>query len=393
MSPTNAVSIRPAAGEHPPAAPVSGSARLTRNAIVVLAVIAAAWALQWAKPLFVPLVLGAFITFWLTPLVDRLERWRIRRSIGAGLVLILLVGAVVAIAYSVRDDAVALINGLPDAARHAQAIVNDAMRDRDGWLHHLRNALNQVGPLAQSVKGAAAAPAAAAPLAPVDMPATLIHWSRAAIAAVVNSGLVLFLVYFLLAAGDLFKRRLVTAISGGLSRRRITVTMLEQVGQQLQRYLVVLAVTNAVIGILTWLVFRAFGVEHAGVWGVAAAVLHVVPYVGAAAIAAASALVASVQLESITQGLLVGASTLAISTIVGMLLTTWLASRASAMNSAAVFVGLLFWGWLWGIAGLLLGTPLMMAMKVMLDHIAPMRAVSSFMSGSVEEEKALQSRG
>lgn len=391
MPPTNAVPIRSGAADNPPAAPASVSVRLTRNAVLVLAVVAVAWALQWAKPLLVPLVLGVFITFWLTPLVDRLERWHIHRSIGAGLVLLLLVCAVAVIAYSLRDDATALIGGLPEAARHAKTIVNDALRDPDGWLHHLRSAVNQVAPLGQAAKGSAAAPVAAG--TQVDMPTALMHGSQVAMSALVNSGLVLFLVYFLLSSGDLFKRRLLTAISGGLSRRRITVTMLEQVGQQLQRYLIVLAVTNAAIGVLTYFLFRAFGVEHAGVWGVATGVLHVVPYVGAVAIAAASALVASVQFESLAQGLLVGGLTLVISTVVGMLLTTWLASRASAMNSAAVFVGLLFWGWLWGIAGLLLGTPLMMAMKAMLDHIAPMRAVSSFMSATIEDEKALQSRG
>jgi predicted PurR-regulated permease PerM len=357
----------------------------------MLAIIAGLWALQWAKLLLVPLVLGIFITFWLTPLVDRLERWRIQRSIGAALVLILLVAALAAIGYSLRDDAIALFNGLPNAAVHAQSIVNDAFRDHDGWLHHLRSALNQVAPAAPGGKVSPSTQAMTA--SPMDVPGALLLGSRAAVTAVVNFALVLFLVYFLLVAGDLFKRRLLTALSGGLSRRRVTVTMLEQVGQQLQRYLVVLAITNTVIGVLTWLVFRAFGVEHAGVWGVAAAVLHVVPYGGAAAIAAASALVASVQFESLTQGLLVGVTTLVISTVVGMWLTTWLASRASAMNSAAVFVGLLFWGWLWGIAGLLLGTPIMMAMKAMLDHIAPMRAVSSFMSATIEEEKPLQARG
>ena len=366
------------------------SAGLTRRAVLIIAVIAVLWAIRWLKPVLVPLVLGIFITFWLTPLVDRLERWRVHRSIGAALVLLVLVSGVGVSGYALRDDATSLVNGLPDAARHVQGIFNEALSDRSGWLHHLRTALNQVS----TAPGASvAAPAQGIAGGSVDMQGTLIHWSRAAVAAVVNFGLVLFLVYFMLAAGDLFKRRLLTVMSGGLSRRRVTVAMLEQIGRQLQRYLVVLVVTNMTIGVLTGLAFAAFGVEHAAVWGVAAAIIHVVPYAGSAVIAGASGLIVAVQFESVGQGLAIAGVSLLISTLVGMLLTTWLASRASAMNSAAVFVGLLVWGWLWGISGLLLGTPLMMAAKVLLEHIAPMRALNIFMSGNAGVEKALQSRG
>ncbi|MGH8264931.1 MAG: AI-2E family transporter [Steroidobacterales bacterium] len=323
------------------------SAGLTRRAVLIIAAIAVLWAVRWLKPVLVPLVLGIFITFWLTPLVDWLERWRVRRSIGAALVLLILVSGVGVSGYALRDDATSLMNGLPDAARHAQGIFNEALSDRTGWLHHLRTALNQVS----TAPGTSVAPPAEAIAGgSVDMQGALIHWSRAAVAAVVNFGLVLFLVYFLLAAGDLFKRRLLTVMSGGISRRRVTVTMLEQIGQQLQRYLVVLVVTNMAIGVLTGLAFAALGVEHAAVWGVATAIIHVVPYAGSAVIAGASGLIAAVQFESVAQGLAVAGVSLLISTLVGMLLTTWLASRASAMNSAAVFVGLLFWGWLWGIS-------------------------------------------
>lgn len=379
-----------AAGESASEEAAPRSAGLTRKAVLIIAVIAVLWAIRWLKPVLVPLVLGIFITFWLTPLVDWLERWRVHRSIGAALVLLALVSGVGMLGYTLRDDTASLINGLPDAARHVQGIFNDALKDRSGWLHHLRTALNQVS----TVPGATvSAPASGIAGSGVDMQGTLIHWSRAAVAAVVNFGLVLFLVYFLLAAGDLFKRRLFTVMSGGLSRRRVTIAMLEQIGQQLQRYLLVLIVTNIAIGLLTGFAFAALGVEHAAVWGVATAIIHVVPYAGSAVIAGASGLIAAVQFESVGQGLAVAGVSLLISTLVGMLLTTWLASRASAMNSAAVFVGLLFWGWLWGISGLLLGTPIMMAAKVLLDHIAPMRALSIFMSGNAVTEKALQSRG
>jgi len=101
-----------AAGESAAEGEAPRSAGLTRKAVPIIAVIAVLWAIRWLKPVLVPLVLGIFITFWLTPLVDWLERWRVHRSNGA--------------------------------ARHVQGIFNEALSDRSGWLHHLRTALNQV---------------------------------------------------------------------------------------------------------------------------------------------------------------------------------------------------------------------------------------------------------
>lgn len=353
-------------------------AATTRNAVLVVAVIAVIWMLSWARAFAIPLVVGIFIAFWLTPLVDLLERVHIPRALAAAMVLIAFVAGVTAIGYSVRDDAQALLNGFPAASRHMQKVVDHAVHEQGGWLHDIHSAMTRVAPVAN---GATSAPASvASPQPPVSISAALVQWSATALSAMADVGVMLFLLYFLLASGDLFKRKLVIAVAGGRSGRRVTIEMLGEITTQLQRYLVVLVITNATIGILTWLAFWALGVEHAAVWGVATAIMHVVPYLGAAVIAVASGLVSSLQFESLSHGSMVAGVTLVVSGLVSMVLTTWLASRASSMNAAAIFISLLFWGWLWGIAGLLLGTPLMMAINVIAGRVESLRWISGFLS-------------
>jgi predicted PurR-regulated permease PerM len=212
-------------------------------------------------------------------------------------------------------------------------------------------------------------------------------------AAAANVIVVLFAIYLMLLSGDSFKRKLMTVVSsqtenGNLSRKRITIEILNEIAAQFQRYLGVLAVTNVVIGLLIWAAFAMVGVEHAAVWGVAAAVLHIIPYVGPAVIAVASMIVTALQFDSLGQGLLSASVALIIFGLIGMLFQTWLAGRASSMNSVAVFTGLMFWGWLWGIAGLLLGTPLMMAMKVVADRVECLHWLATFLSdGSKRDRK------
>jgi predicted PurR-regulated permease PerM len=347
----------------------------------VLTTIAVIWALQWTKVFMIPLAVAIFATFWLMPIVDRLQRMHIPRSFGAALVLGMVIFSVGGAGYSLRDDARDFLSGLGKATHHTRVVFNQAMRDPDGWLHHIRSTLTD-GTLPTKAN-ASSFDAADGPL---DMEFSLVRGSTTVAAAAMDVVVVLFLMYLLLASGDLFKRKLLVVISGHLARRRVTVEILNQIAVQFQRYLGVLAVSNVAIGLLTWALFSALGVEHAAVWGVAAGILHIVPYLGPAVIAAASLLVTSTQFDSLSQAFIVASTSLLISALIGMLLTTWLASRASRMNSVAVFAGLMFWGWLWGIPGMLLGTPLMMATKVMSDRIHCLNWLGTFLGDAHKRE-------
>jgi predicted PurR-regulated permease PerM len=133
------------------------------------------------------------------------------------------------------------------------------------------------------------------------------------------------------------------------------------------------------VGVGTWLCFLALGMENAAVWGVAAGLLDLVPYVGSVLIAGGSALVAFLQFGTPEMALLVSASSVLIHSAEAFLLTPWLTSRASKMNPVAIFVGVLAWGWLWGIWGLLLGVPILVAVKAICDRTEGLQFVGEML--------------
>ncbi|WP_394778525.1 AI-2E family transporter, partial [Undibacterium sp.] len=191
--------------------------------------------------------------------------------------------------------------------------------------------------------------------------------------------MVLFLVFFLLLSDDTFKRKLVKLTGPSLSKKKITVQILSDINTSIQHYMFMLLVTNALLGLLTWAAFQVIGLENAGAWAFSSALLHVIPYFGSLLIAAATGIVAFMQFGSVSMALLVAGTALGIATLVGTFVTTWMTGRIAKMNAAAVFIVLLFWGWLWGVWGLLLGIPIIVIVKVVSEHIEGLEAVSELL--------------
>jgi predicted PurR-regulated permease PerM len=183
-----------------------------------------------------------------------------------------------------------------------------------------------------------------------------------------QGGIVALITFFLLASGDHFRRKVVKLAGPSLHNKRITLEALNQIHDQIQRYMLVQLLTSVLVGLATWLCFMAIGLENAAAWGVAAGLLDLVPYIGSVLVAATSALVSFLQFGTLEMALLVSGSSLLIHSFESMLLTPWLASRSSKMNPVAIFVGVLAWGWLWGIWGLLLGVPVLVVIKAVCDR-------------------------
>jgi predicted PurR-regulated permease PerM len=181
--------------------------------------------------------------------------------------------------------------------------------------------------------------------------------------------LVVFLTYFALSSGDTFRRKLVKITGPSLQKKKITVHVLDDITGHIERYLLVQIFTSALVGVATGLSFWALGFDNAAVWGIVAAVCNLIPYLGSVIVLSAAALVAFLQFNTIQMALLIGGISLLIHTLVGSLMVPWLTSRSSRMNPVAVFVGVIFWGWLWGIWGLLLGIPIMMVIKAVCEHV------------------------
>lgn len=352
--------------------------------LIVLTVLAVVFVLDWAQTVFIPLVLGLVVSYALSPLVRRLQKWHIPRAIGAALLLLGIVGGVGALAYSLQDEANGVIETLPDAAQE----LREAMRKEWGTP---QGAIEKVQKAAEQIEHAASETAAPPAVVPRGVTRVQIEEPRLRIRDYVWDGtigvlsfmtlavMVLFLTYFLMVSGDTFRRKLVKLSGPTLGRKKDTVQMLNEISEQVQRYLMVQVLTSVIVGVSIWLAFLWIGLEHAAVWGVAAAILNLVPYLGPILITGGTALVAFLQFGSMSMALMVAGVSVIINGLEGFLLTPWLTGRASRMNPVVVFVGILFWGWLWGAWGLLLGMPIMMAVKAVCDHVDEFKSVGELM--------------
>jgi predicted PurR-regulated permease PerM len=352
--------------------------------LTLLTVFAVIFILDWAQTVFIPLVLGVVVSYALSPLVTQLRKWHIPRTVGAAALLLLIVGGVGSMAYSLHDDAVSMIETLPEAAQKFRRTLSTQRSGSTGAIENVQKAVDQIGNATSETAAKPAVVPRGVTRVQIERPKFNIRdylWSGTigALSFISLAVMVLALAFFLMASGDAFRRKLVKLSGPTLSKKRITVQMLNEITSQIQRYLLVQVFTSALVGIATWLAFLWVGMEHAAVWGGAAAVLNIIPYLGAIIITVGTALVAFLQFGSVGMALTVGTISLVINSIEGYLLTPWLSGRASRMNAVVVFAGILFWGWLWGAWGLLLGMPIMMAIKSVCDRVEAFKPVGEFM--------------
>ena len=189
----------------------------------------------------------------------------------------------------------------------------------------------------------------------------------------------IFLAYFFLLSGDTFKRKLVKITGPSLTRKKITVNILIAINSSIQSYMFMLLITNMIVGVTSWAAFRMLGLENSGAWAVASGFMHVVPYIGPLATAAATGMAAYMQFNSIFMALLVSGASIGIATVVGVFITTWMTGRIAKMNSAAVFIALIFFSWLWGLWGLLIGIPVIVILKVICEHIEHLQPIAELL--------------
>lgn len=363
-----------------------------RFAAGVLVVIALVAALYLARAFFVPLLIGILASYALHPLVERLAHWRLPRSLGAALVLVLVVASFSWIGFALRDDASALIEKLPEAAiklrrdlSSARAVAGapSAMQNMQKAAKEIEGAAVDAGAPAEAgaTPGARARPAAAP--APEAAPTWLRDYYFAQSALLVSvaaqTPIVLLLTYFLLASGPHFRRKLMHLVGPSLARKKDAIRILDEIDVQVQRYLLAMLASNALLALCTWLALLALGLDQAGVWGVAAGVLHFVPYLGSALVALGTGVAAFLQSGSLVYALSVAGVTTLIAAVIGLAFMTWLHGRFARVNAAVLFIALLFFGWLWGLWGLLLGAPLVAIGKVVFDRVEVMKPVGEIL--------------
>jgi predicted PurR-regulated permease PerM len=355
-----------------------------RNAsMVVIASLLSLYALKWAAEIVIPVLMGLLFSYALTPLVDRLVRTGVPRALGAAVVMIALVGGVAWTTWSLSDQANNLIESLPDAAQKLRDTLHPKLRDpAPSTMDQVQKA---AATLAQATDSSKATPGVAKVqiVKPTfNIQDYLFTGTLHAAEAAAQVMVVAFITYFLLAAGDTFRRKLAKIAGPNFAKRKITVQALDEITEQVQRYLLVQLLTSVVVGVCTALAFWALGFNNAAVWGVLAAVMNLVPYVGTVVICGASAVVALLQFGTPQMAAAVGSVSIVLHVVSGYVITPWLTSRTSRLNAVVVFIGVLAWGWLWGVWGLLLGTPILMALKAICDRVDDLKAVGELLGGT-----------
>jgi predicted PurR-regulated permease PerM len=348
-------------------------------AVGVLAVIALVAALYLARAFFVPLLIGILASYTLSPLVGWLQKCHIPRPLGAVLVLAVLVGSLTWIGFSLSDDAAAMIEKLPDAARKLRQNLSDE-RTVPTALQNMQEAAKQIEGAASDAGAKLGTHVVAARTSePTWLRDYALAQSALLFAVVSQAPIVLLLAYFLLASGAHFRRKLVQFVGPSLERKKDAALILDEIDVQIQRFLLTMLMSNALVGVGTWLAFAALGMEHAAVWGVTAGVLHSVPYLGPALVAFSSGMAGFLQFGSLLHALAIAGVAFLVAGAVGFVFMPWLQSRFAGVSATVLFISLLFFAWLWGVWGLLLGAPLVAIAKVICDRVESLKPIGALL--------------
>lgn len=375
--------------------------------LALIALILSVYALQWAKEIVVPILCGVMVSYALAPIVNRMARLRIPRGAAATVLLSAIVGIFGWGAWALGDQVDSLIDTVPSVTQKIRELSQRA-NDKASTIERVQKAASDLAaaaaptqadgpasassvsaptPAVRTVAGRSPVDATAAPVAKTTQPvsdaldvrAYLLTGTLGAMAFLGKIAVILFVALFLLASGNSFRRKMVKLAGPKLSQKKVTIETLDEITDQIQRYLLVQVGVSVVVGVLTWLAFLGLGLHNAGVWGVVAGVANLIPYAGALVVGGGSAIVALVQFGTPEMAIAIGAASFAIHTVVGNVLTPWWMGRASKMSAVAVFITLLVFGWLWGVWGLLLGVPILLVVKSVCDRVDDLKPVGELL--------------
>ncbi len=350
--------------------------------LTVIATIAFVLFLHYAQAVIIPVVLSTLIFYVLDPLVDRLEKIRVHRAIGAAVILLTLILGTGYSLYQLRDDALDVVEELPRAAQQIRSTLRAGRTRAPTPIDKLQEAAKEIDKTAAEAAGPQERDPAGIQRVQVVQPfrATdyLMWGSAGAMALGAQAVMILFLSYFLLVADDLYKRKLVK-IMPTLSKKRITVQIVDEIGNQIERFMLVQVFTSLVVAAATTVALWWVGLNQPVVWGLTAGVLNSIPYFGPIVVSGALTLVAYMQFGTFEMALSVAAIALVITTLEGWLLTPTLMGRAASINPAAIFIGIIFWSWVWGVWGLVLAVPMLMMMKAVCDRIEELQPIGELL--------------
>ncbi|MGH9360311.1 MAG: AI-2E family transporter [Thermoanaerobaculia bacterium] len=332
-----------------------------------LFILACLYTLYVARAFLLPVVLAVLLKFVLSPLVGGLKRLRIPEGLGALIVLLALVGALGAAFYELAGPAFEWMDRAPGSMRRLE----EKLRELKAPVERMSAATERVEEMAQ----VGDAPPRQVEVADPSLGERLFQnvWNFSA-----NAFVMLVLLYFLLASGDLFLRKLVRVLPTFSDRKR-AVEILRQVELEVSAYLSTMTLINIGLGVAVGLAFYLLGMPNPALWAVMVALLNYVPYLGAIVGVAVMAVVAFLTFAETGEALLVPLAYLVINFVESYFVTPMILGRRLTLNPVVIFLGLTFWGWIWGITGALIAVPLLVAVKIVCDHSETLAPVGEFL--------------
>jgi predicted PurR-regulated permease PerM len=339
--------------------------------------------LKYAQALFVPIVFSVLIAYALNPFVMLLERIKVPRTPAAALVLVALFAVIGFGVFALRQQASSVLDSFPGSIAMLRGQLQ-AFRASHGQSDTTIGKLQKAADEIQKTAAEATLPPRGTPkVQPQEPPIRITEFvwngSLGLFAFIRDSVLVTFLVFFLLASGDLYKRKFVHLIGSTFPKKRMTVETLNEVNAQIERFLLIQLLSSAVVAVCTGIAFWVMGLNQPAFWGTVAGILTSVPYVGPIAVTIAISLVAFAQFDSFASATKILLFLALIFSLEGLLVKPAIMGKAARINGAAMFVSLLFWSWVWGLIGVLVAVPIMMVIKSICDRVEPLRPVGELL--------------
>jgi predicted PurR-regulated permease PerM len=344
---------------------MTGWERAQSVSVVILVTLAGIAALYFGREFFIPIALALLLNALLRPLVRGLERLRVSTTVGATIVTLGLVGALAAGGFALVNPVRAWVSQLPASFEAAGRKLAPA-----------RESLEQVSQATRALGQPSGEPPAAP--APPAVPPFLVHLFGTTAALVAGLVEVLLLLYLLLAAGDLFLRKLVEVLPM-FGDKRTAVEVTEQVQQAVTQYIVTTLLINVGQGVVVGLALWGLGMSHPWLWGGLTVLLEFIPYLGATGMIILLTVAAFSQFDNVGHILSVPATYLVIAALQNNLVSPLVYGHRLKLNAVAVLVGVLFWWYLWGVAGAFLAVPFFATLKILADHVERLTPMAKFL--------------
>jgi predicted PurR-regulated permease PerM len=325
------------------------------------------YTLYFARAFLLPITIATLLNFLLSPAVRALKRLRLPEPVGAALVVLGLLGLSGAGAYQVAGPAQEWLAKGP-------ASLSQAWSKLEG----LRRPVERVTHTAEQVEQAASGPGAQPREVVVRGPTFGARLFGATQSVVTASVGIVILLYFLLATGDLFLLKLVRVLPQFGDKRK-AVSIMKETETSISRYLVTVALVYLGQGIAVGLVMYLIGMPNAALWGALAGAAEFIPYVGALTLVVILALAGLATFDHVGHALLVPGAYLLVTLLQSQLVTPMVLGHRLALNPVAIFIGLTFWLWIWGLPGAFIAVPLLATLKICCDHIEMLAPVGEFL--------------